>query len=177
MIIEQPVIKNRQQLFITLYETAFPSVAIFIKKMGGNLEDAKDIFQDALLIHYEKTQQKEFYLEVDDKAYLIGICKHLWYKKFKEEKQKEANTRVELKQLDEAEPAVTNRIIQLIERSGKKCMELLQAFYFEKQSMKELAHLFGFSGERSATAQKYKCLEKIRETIKNNSLSKEDFYE
>jgi len=43
--------------------------------------------------------------------------------------------------------------------------------------MKDVSEKFGFSGERSATAQKFKCLEKIRSVVKQKSLSKEDFYE
>jgi hypothetical protein len=43
--------------------------------------------------------------------------------------------------------------------------------------MKELADLFGYAGERSATVQKYKCIEKVRETVKEQSLAYEDFIE
>jgi hypothetical protein len=41
--------------------------------------------------------------------------------------------------------------------------------------MKQIAGLFGYSGERSVTVQKYKCLEKVRDTIKQNALHYEDF--
>jgi hypothetical protein len=43
--------------------------------------------------------------------------------------------------------------------------------------MIDIAGRFGFSGERSATVQKFKCLEKVRDTIKSKSLSYEDFVE
>jgi predicted DNA-binding protein YlxM (UPF0122 family) len=45
-------------------------------------------------------------------------------------------------------------------------MELLKAFYYDHCSMQEVADRFGFNGRRSATVQKYKCLEKVREEIK-----------
>ena len=175
---ENPRPLTRQELLITLYEEAFPSVASFIKKMGGNLEDAKDIFQDALIIFYEKVTEQQTVIQVDDRAYLTGICKHLWYKKFRQEKKVfQSQVLPELKRTEEQESILSDRILKLMEHSGKKCMELLQSFYFEKRSMKEIAQLFGFSGERSATAQKFKCLEKLRSTIKDNALNKEDFYE
>jgi hypothetical protein len=56
-------------------------------------------------------------------------------------------------------------------------MELLKSFYYDGLPMKEIAVNFKFSGERSATAQKFKCLEKVREAVKKQSLQKTDFYE
>jgi hypothetical protein len=35
----------------------------------------------------------------------------------------------------------------------------------------------GFANEHSASAQKYKCLEKVREIVKQKSLTYEDFVE
>ena len=52
--------ETRQQLFLELYQHAFPKVAVFIHKNGGNLDEAKDIFQDALVIYYEKSAQPGF---------------------------------------------------------------------------------------------------------------------
>jgi hypothetical protein len=56
-------------------------------------------------------------------------------------------------------------------------MEILKAFYYDNLSANTIAGLFGYSGIRSATVQKYKCMEKVRETIKENSLAYEDFVE
>ena len=57
-------------------------------------------------------------------------------------------------------------LLQSLVRSGRKCMELLKAFYYDHCSMQDIANRFGFNGSRSATVQKYKCLEKVREEIK-----------
>jgi len=48
-------------------------------------------------------------------------------------------------------------------------MDLLQAFYYFKTPMREIAEEFGYRSERSATVQKYKCLEKVRDTVKNST--------
>lgn len=177
MELEQIETQTREELFIQLYEDAFPDVAFFIKKMGGTLEDTKDIFQDALIIYYEKTTQQELVIQ-HEALYILGICKHLWYRKYRREEQlKKAPPSSDWVAKEDREPGVSQRIYHLIEQSGKKCLELLQSFYFEKRTMKEIATLFGFSGERSATVQKYKCLEKVREEIKSKSLTQEDFYE
>lgn len=176
MITEPIIPQTREALFIGLYERAFPKAASFIRKMGGNLEEAKDIFQDALVIYYEKSSSGELSLQQNETAYLLGVCKHLWYKKHKEN-SREALLNENLSLQEEPEPKISKSVLRFVELSGKKCMELLKAFYYDKLNMKELAGKFSFSGERSATAQKYKCLEKVRNAIQERSLSKEDFYE
>ncbi len=177
MLTPEPIIaQTQQELFIRLYQSAFPGAASFIRKMGGNFEEAKDIFQDALLIYYEKTREQEFSPHQNENAYLAGICKHLWYKKHRDHKTGiPLDENLNLSQ--EEEPEVSGRLMRLVELSGKKCLELLKAFYYDKLNMKELSHSFGFSGERSATVQKHKCLEKVRTEIQQRALTKADFYE
>jgi DNA-directed RNA polymerase specialized sigma24 family protein len=169
---------SRAKILSDLYETVFPSVALFVRQKNGSLEDARDIFQDSLIIYYEKTYIHRTISMSDEAGYLLGIAKHLWFKKFGEG-IKEQNIDLSFYKetnIDE-EPKVSESILQFVERSGKKCLELLKSFYYDQMSMKEIGKKFGFSSERSATVQKFKCLEKIRHTVKERSLIKEDFYE
>jgi DNA-directed RNA polymerase specialized sigma24 family protein len=169
--------ETRTNLFMELYQRTFPKVAAFIHKSGGNLDEAKDIFQDALVIYYEKTRDESFQPEVNAEAYLTGICKFLWFKKHKiKSRLPETELPFELHLEDETEPTVSEKLVQFVAHAGKKCLELLRAFYYDKKSMSEIADQFEFSGERSATAQKFKCLEKVRNTIKEKSLNPDDFY-
>lgn len=167
---------NREQLLMELYKSAFPTVAKYVAKMGGSVDDAKDVFQDALVIYYEKAVAGNL-VAADGKAYLLGIAKHMWFKKFKEQ----SNTLPlddAWEQADEAEQQISNKkILQFLETAGKRCMELLSAFYYHKLPMKEAAEQFGYAGERSVTVQKYKCLEKVRDTVKEKSLTYADFIE
>src|SRR5262245_2471091 len=71
-----------------LYERAFPSVARFVSKMSGSFQEAKDIFHDALVIFYEKSQHPDFSITVSPEAYILGIAKHLWVRKFSRDHQK-----------------------------------------------------------------------------------------
>jgi DNA-directed RNA polymerase specialized sigma24 family protein len=169
---------EREQLFIALYKKAFPAVAKYVSKMGGSLDEAKDVFQDALVVYYEKIAGNSLTLQSNGQAYLFGISKHLWAKKFRE------NTR--LTSIDDGrddfipgedlQPSPA-RLLHYLETAGQKCMEILKAFYYDNLPVSKIALLFGYSGERSATVQKYKCMEKVRETIKERSLAYEDFIE
>lgn len=178
MISQITQVPSHEALFTQLYLEAFPAAASFVRKMGGSLEDAKDVFHDALVIYYEKKMAGNFSPEQEnDSAYLVGIAKHLWYRKFKQDSRNTFfNDALEAIE-EETDPSVSPSLISYLEASGKKCLELLRAFYYDKLSMKEVAGRFDFSGERSATAQKFKCLEKVRNAMRERSLTKADFYE
>ncbi|ALL05540.1 RNA polymerase subunit sigma-70 [Pedobacter sp. PACM 27299] len=168
-----------EALLMSLYQDAFPLVASHVRKMGGSFEEARDIFQDALIIYYEKVQYTRKTLQSTEKAYLFGIAKYLWNKRYKvTSKQFPLDFHHELDHIDEVyEEVSSTRLIHLLHTAGEKCMLLLSAFYYEKLNMETLADRFGFSGSRSATVQKFKCLEKIKETVKEKSLSYEDIME
>ena len=175
---------NREALFIKLYQEAFPLVARHVSKMGGSFDEAKDIFQDALVVYYEKVQASGIKLKYSDKAYLFGIAKYLWIKRYKENSDNisldlhHATSDEDIDLADaEYEEVSSTKLMHLLEQAGQKCMQLLSAFYYEKLDMQTLASRFGFSGARSATAQKFKCLEKVKETVKEKSLNYEDIVE
>jgi DNA-directed RNA polymerase specialized sigma24 family protein len=168
-------IEEREKLFIALYKSTFPSVARYINKMGGSFDDAKDIFQDALVIYYEKALASAIAINTNEKAYLVGISKHLWLRKFKDNSHNTSLDGIDITfNIDDDQPS-ESKLMHFLETAGKKCMELLRSFYYDQLPLADAAKLFGFSGVRSATVQKYKCLEKARETIKERSLTYEDF--
>ncbi|MGZ3873925.1 MAG: RNA polymerase sigma factor [Mucilaginibacter sp.] len=167
--------EEREKLFITLYKSAFPSAARYISKMGGSFDEAKDIFQDALVIYYEKVVVAALTVNTNEKAYLAGICKHLWLRKFKQNNCTATLDGIDvIADIEENQPS-DDKLMHFLETAGKKCMELLRSFYYDQVPLADAAKTFGFSGVRSATVQKYKCLEKVRETIKEKSLTYEDF--
>jgi DNA-directed RNA polymerase specialized sigma24 family protein len=163
-----------------VYKKTFPSVAAFVSHMGGSFEDARDIFHDALVIYFEAKSQKNVELLASEEAYILGIAKHLWIRKYNTPKVNISLNGIENKIYvpDDYFPTTDNkRLLIFLESAGKKCMDLLRNFYYEQLPFKQLANKLGYSSEHSATVQKYKCLEKIRETIKEKSLTYEDFVE
>jgi DNA-directed RNA polymerase specialized sigma24 family protein len=153
---------------IQLYRDSFPDVARMVRRKGGTLEEAKDAFHDALLIYMEKEKAGRLQLRSSPKAYLLGIARICWLR------ARGATVRLP-EAFDVAEPEEDTDMEEMeqslrssLVRSGKKCIELLKAFYYDHCSMQDIAIRFGFNGTRSATVQKYKCLEKVRNEIKTN---------
>ena len=172
-------------IFAALYEASFPVVARYIALRGGTLAEAEDVFQDTLLIYYEKTRDGSFHVERGEKEYIFGVARYLWAKRYREnERHTPLDEMVAAYERQTPEPQwkeweepqiAHHRIVRVLQAAGQKCMRLLTAFYYEKLDMDSLAERFGFSGRRSATAQKFKCLQKVKKLVKEESLQYEDF--
>lgn len=171
-----PPVETLQDFYESRYEAFFLQVARYIAKQGGTLDDAKDIYHDALILYYEKRNTPGFVLQTNEESYITGIVKNRWARQIQKDRR---NTRFDTEDVsDKATDSINEeRLYALVVAAGKKCLDLLSAFYGGQISLKEVASNFGFRSEHSAAVQKYKCLEKIREKVKQNALCHEDFFE
>lgn len=174
--ITQQLRTNRGAAFEQLYEAVFPQVARMVKALGGEYEDARDIFQDALVILYEKAVEGRLDIRSSPSAYLLGIAKHLWLRQQRQNGHLLTFSELE-KEIDIPEDIIRQpekthlRLYRFLAAAGRRCMDILQAFYYQQMPLPEIAEEFGFANTRSATVQKHKCLEKVREQVKAKSLS------
>lgn len=161
---------HNDQYLTALYRDAFPDFARLVRRMGGSLEEAKDCFHDALLIYMEREATGTLHLQSSPKGYLLGTARNRWLR------TRAAGPLLPLvENLDETPDDDTEdaqeweeTLLRSLLASGKKCLDLLKAFYYDNSSMQDIAEKFGFSGRRSATVQKHKCLEKVRTEIKTS---------
>ena len=152
-------------------------MAKYVSKKGGDFDQAKDIFQDALVAYYEKAASGSIVININEQAYIMGIAKHLWAQKFRENVKQETLVGYESNLIEDDLKFSSVKLMAYLESAGQKCMEILRAFYYDNLPASDIAQLFGYSGVHSATVQKYKCMEKVRETVKEKSLVYEDFIE
>lgn len=174
LVLEKSKIQTREDAIIKWYEEVFPRAAAYIQRRGGDLETAKEVFQEAIVHYYEKRVLESFEPAVSDSAYLMGIVKNRWLKHLQKFKIYDNLEGIEKIEENDQEP-MAKKILEYLKQSGEHCMDLLQSFYYEKFSLQQIADRFGYTSIRSATVGKYKCLEKVRNKIKQKSLSYEDF--
>ncbi len=53
-------------------------IRLMVYQKGGTIEDARDIFQDGLIIMLEKLDNKKFLLTCKFKTFLYCVCENLW---------------------------------------------------------------------------------------------------
>jgi len=151
-------------------EKYFPVVKKYVLANSGTKEDAEDVFQDALIILFTKVNEGSFVLTSSLNTFLFSICRLKWFEKLRILK-KDSIVHYDLidseyeKYIEEDDKV---KLMQLaFEKLGDKCKELLYRFYYAKESMVRIANEMKFSSDKLAKNQKYRCLEKTRELIKN----------
>ncbi len=173
-IIELIKAKELDKAFDYLYRY-YSNVKKYILKNNGKEDDAKDVFQETLMLLYHKILLPDFTLTSSLKTFTIAISKNIWLKNLS--KQKEINMHQDADKLTEAiepEDAEIKYVLldEVLKNLGEKCLSILKLFYFEEKNMEEIAQLQGLSNEHVARTQKYKCLEKARkmaQELKNDA--------
>ena len=172
---------GKREVVAALYRVYHMVLVRWITGRGGLEADAEDVFQEALIILYEKAQQPEFCLTCKLSTYLFAICKRLWYKKI-EQKSKFSELREEEEDIDYGQDYDDDleehwerelqfeQMEKALEQLGEPCASLLRAFYMEKKSMQDIAAAFRYTNAENAKTQKYKCLSRLKKIFFANTL-------
>lgn len=59
-------------------------------------------------------------------------------------------------------------VMDLFEKLGEKCKQVLTLFYFEELPMKEICEKLEFSSEQVLRNKKYKCLQNLTDQVKSS---------
>ena len=159
--------KGDEQALDFLYKKHYRMMQRLVTSNNGSEEEAKDIFQDALIAFWQKVTGGEFVLTSRISTYLYSICQNLWRKELdrKSRLSHEEKDGEVFMQGDQQEKA---RIIhQCIEDLGDTCKKILTYYYFDGRSMDEIAELMGFANSDTAKTKKYKCKQKLDSLVKS----------
>lgn len=154
-----------------------PVVKKFVLKNNGTRQEAEDIFQEGLVIFCNKAAKPDFILSASLNTYLYSVCKLLWLDELKKKNKTIKNDFIELTEVNLVEEITQDiendkpvkQAQEAVMKLGEKCKEILELFYFKKLSMKEIASKLGFASEKGAKNQKYRCIEKAKENLKQSS--------
>lgn len=164
---------NRNEALKYIYKTIFSSVNSFVVNNSGSMDEAKDIFQEAIIIFYEKAVKEDFKLSSTIKTYIFAVAKNLWLKKIRDSKKSksvELNENIDFE--DYKDPFDTEKkeeigkvLIEYLDKLGDPCKKILVFYYFQKKSMEEISSELGYSNSNSAKNQKYKCLQRLKKAV------------
>lgn len=154
----------------TIYREHYAVIRAFIIKNNGYHEDARDVFQEAMVILFENASKEDFELNCQIRTYLYSVCRRIWLKRLQREARHQPvfdwheETVAVDGELDEH--ARMNSDFDIMEKAlgqlGEPCKSLLEAFYMGKKSMPEIAESFGYTNADNAKNQKYKCMVRLK---------------
>ena len=160
---------QREKAFSKLYRL-YPGIEKLILSKGGSKADASDVFQESLIILYRNLQSSDFKLTSSFYTYLYSVSRFVYNDLRKQ------LTRNDLRQMKPSEVEIFQSVIEekkyknaemALSKLGARCQELLYSFYLKSMSFRLIAEKMGFSSEKVAKNQKYKCLKKAKEIYNN----------
>ncbi|MDB5197511.1 MAG: sigma-70 family polymerase sigma factor, partial [Flaviaesturariibacter sp.] len=77
----QGLAKNDRKAIETIYKENYNVVQALVVNNSGTTDDAKDIFQEALIVLYEKVKTGSFELNCQIKTYVYSVSRRLWLKR------------------------------------------------------------------------------------------------
>ena len=84
----------------------------YVLKNSGDKDDAKDVFQNTLIVFYKKVLIENFELSSKISTYLFSIAKNLWLKKLRDEKFK----RIKLEEHHHESEEINTTVVPKISR-------------------------------------------------------------
>src|SRR6185312_16926040 len=75
------ILNNSENVLKRLYIAYFPMILQLVINNNGDSDDAKDIYQEAIIVLYNKVKTGDFELSSKLKTYIYSICRRLWLKR------------------------------------------------------------------------------------------------
>lgn len=164
------ILNNSESVLKRLYVAYFPMVLQLIINNNGTADDAKDIYQEAIIILYNKIRAGDFELSSKLKTFIYSVCRRLWLKRLSQMSRYGGDLKdfhdyapvdddLEKQNEMDVQFSKMNAALQLL---GEPCKTIMEDFYIHNRSMQDICERFGYTNADNAKTQKYKCLQRLK---------------
>jgi RNA polymerase sigma factor (sigma-70 family) len=168
------ICKGDEKALEVLYKKYYRMMTKLVISNSGTEEEARDVYQDALIVFWQKARSGNLVLTSKMSTFIYSICLNLWRKEL-DRKKRLSNEEKDSSVVMDTETAEREKIIaKCIDQLGETCKKVLMFYYFEEMSMQDIADKLGFANTDTAKTKKYKCKKKLDELVKAQ-YSEKDF--
>ncbi len=173
------IIAGDEVIITTFYKQNLQYVRQYILQNSGNEADVEDVFQDALVLVYQKSKSGSLVLYSSLRTYFFGVCKNIWRNRLRKNKKMVITEEIP----DNAE-SIPPEVIEYITQNEREhvyrkhflnlstnCREVLRLL-FEGKSMREIANITGYS-EGYTRKKKFECKRSLIEMIEKDPIYQE----
>jgi RNA polymerase sigma factor (sigma-70 family) len=165
--------KGDSKAFREIYVEFFGMVRYMIVNNSGTEDEAKDVFQEAMVLLYEKSNADDFMLTSSLKTWIYAVCRNKWLKQLEKKKKNYRFADFEkfdiVEDMKEEGSAEHDVLRTSMSKLGVGCRKILLLFYYFKKSMEEIAIELNYTNADNAKAQKYKCIQKLKALYATNT--------
>ena len=161
------------------YKQHFPAIRGYVLRNSGTVTDAQDVFQDALVLTFQKLKSDSFRLECSLATYVFAVSRNIWMNTLR--KRKKLIYKDDLPAISKQMSADISKTVEQNEKFftyqkfflklGKDCQRLLGLF-FEGKTMKEISEIMGYSPGYTRK-KKFECKKTLLEMLEKDDAFKE----
>jgi len=158
--------KGDEKALEIVYKKYYRMMTKLVITNSGTEDEARDVYQDALVVFWQKARSGNLVLTSKMSTYIYSICQNLWRKELDRKKRLSNEERDSPDSIDMDKPEREKIIARCMEQLGETCRKVLMYYYFDEMSMQEIADKLGFANTDTAKTKKYKCKQKLDELVK-----------
>ncbi len=151
-----------------LYQKYYRMMIKMVTSNSGTEYEAKDIYQEALIVFWQKAVSGKLILTSKISTYLYSICQNLWRKELDRKSRLSSEEKDGQEFMDHDRQERAKIIRECIEQLGETCQKVLTYYYFDGMSMSDIAKRLNFSNTDTAKTKKYKCKKRLDQLVKAN---------
>ncbi|MBS0000846.1 MAG: sigma-70 family RNA polymerase sigma factor [Cyclobacteriaceae bacterium] len=150
-----------------LYKKYYRMMTKLVISNSGTEDEARDVYQDALIVFWEKARSGKLVMTSKISTFIYSICLNLWRKEL-ERKSRLSNEEKDNVEFQNMESEERERIIrECINELGDTCRRILMYYYFDGMSMNDIAEKLGYANTDTAKTKKYKCKKRLDDLVKS----------
>jgi len=167
------LVSGNDDILRAYYKFYYSGIRRYVLINHGKEEDAKDLFQDVLLVVFQKVRSNSFELSCSLNTFLFSISKLLWLKEL--DKRKKVSYQIVISHelcdsgKDIIEIAEYNERLQIYRRHFEKlsanCRMVLSLF-IDGKSISEITTIMGYKSDQYTKNRRYKCKLTLIQRIK-----------
>ncbi|MCC6839492.1 MAG: sigma-70 family RNA polymerase sigma factor [Flavobacteriales bacterium] len=161
------LLRNDPHVIGKLYAAHLPAVRHYVLRNNGSVDEAKDIFQEAVLVLWLNAKEGRFHDTAgqDPGGFLFRVAKNKWTDVLRSAAKKHMRVmRSDLEQpmeQDQADEDQLDRLRAIYGTLDEKCRTVLDRFYHQRMDLAAIAESLGVT-EESIRTIKYRCMMKLR---------------
>ena len=170
---------HNSEIFEFVYEAYFPMIEGYVVHHQGSQEQAQDVFQEAMIIVYNKIKSGKLELSCKFGTYLYAVCKNTWLqerKKYKLHAEKLKQQPLVVNDPGPLEdPLLKKHLNDLFNKHfselSEDCQKILSMF-FNDFTLEDIRASMNYKDLHHAADRKYRCKKSLIKRIVNDPLFK-----
>jgi RNA polymerase sigma factor (sigma-70 family) len=150
------------------------SIASLVIRNHGTEDDAEDVLQESLIVLWERIRKGTFEYQAKLSTFIYATAKNIWFRKLAQQRREFPSTSetfeipsgdsTPIEEMEENERILA--VEQAMEEIGNPCRDILLLYYWEEQTMEEIAVKLGFANADTVKSKKYQCKKALEKLVK-----------